>query len=309
MSDSMYRDLPSWIHAGDLIVINNTKVIPARLSATTETGATRELLLLEKHDERNFDPHHMRAMYRRKLHAGQSLTIGSGTVVVEQLFGDGTALIRSNENLFELAESHGSVPLPPYLHRQADAADMERYQTVFAKHDGSVAAPTASLNLTPAILNDLKQAGADIVELTLHVGLGTFMPIREQDVTKHTMHQEYFDIPAGTAEAIRTAKARHARVVAVGTTVTRTLEYAADQILVPHERTENIQGEADIFIYPGYNFKVTDCMVTNFHAPRSTVLMMAAAFAGWNRLKTAYDYAVKNGYAFLSYGDSMFIYS
>ncbi|MDB5186417.1 MAG: queA [Candidatus Saccharibacteria bacterium] len=305
VADRMYRDLPELLQPGDVLVINNTKVIRARLIALTETRAERELLLLERHSD-TFDPHRMRAMYRRKLRTGQQLNVGSSQVVIEEIHGDGTATISSTENLLSLADEHGSVPLPPYMKREADQSDIERYQTVFAEEAGSVAAPTASLNLTDEILDKIKAKGVIVAELTLHVGLGTFMPIRTDDVTEHVMHSEYYAIPATTIAAIQSAKKNSKRVVAVGTTVTRTLEYTAESIL-QHEASNDIQGEANIFIYPGYEFKVVDAMLTNFHAPHSTVLMMAAAFAGWDHLKVAYTHAVESEYKFFSYGDSMFI--
>lgn len=305
-TDDWYRNLAEYLEAGDVLVINNTKVIRARLAATTETGAERELLLLERHGA-NFDPHHLQAMYRGQLHPGQVLRVADANVNVEAIHGDGTATIVSDADLLDLAAKHGSVPLPPYMHREADAADLERYQTVFAKEAGSVAAPTASLNLTDEILSTIRAKGVIIVELTLHVGLGTFMPIRTDDVTEHIMHSEYFAVPSATVAAVRNAKAAGRRVVAVGTTVTRTLEYTALQLLSVGE-PRLLQGEADIFIYPGYGFKIVDAMLTNFHAPRSTVLMMAAAFAGWPHLKVAYEHAIASGYALLSYGDSMLIY-
>jgi len=303
--DDWYKHLSDHVRPGDVLVINNTKVIRARLLATTDAGAERELLLLERHGE-TFDPHRLRAMYRRHLRAGQTLRVGGATVCIEELYGDGTALISSERNLLELAHAYGSVPLPPYLHREADETDLERYQTVFASEAGSVAAPTASLNLTDDILASVRAKGVQIVELTLHVGLGTFMPIRTDNVTEHIMHSEYFAVPAETVAAIRHAKATGGRVVAVGTTVTRTLEYCASDLLAQDAATA-LHGEANIFIYPGYTFQVVDALLTNFHAPRSTVLMMAAAFAGWPQLKAAYGHAIETGYKLLSYGDSMFI--
>lgn len=303
VEDNYYRNLADLIQPGDIVVVNVTKVIPARLMATTEAGANRELLLLEKHGH-DQDEHRMRAMHRGKLKAGQALRVGATELKVEEVLGDGTAVIAGSESLIQLAEDHGTVPLPPYMHRSSDAADIERYQTVFAKENGSVAAPTASLNLTPEILGSLKAKGAEIHELTLHVGLGTFMPIREDDITRHDMHQEYFEIPAETGKAIQEAKATGHRVVAVGTTVTRALEFSADQLLAD---SQDISGEANIFIYPDYQFKIVDALLTNFHAPDSTVLMMAAAFAGWDNLHQAYEHAIAEKYKFLSYGDSMFV--
>jgi len=306
LTDSNYSDLPDYIRPGDLLVINNTRVIKARLQATTMDGGKRELLLLETHGQ-NPSPHQVEVMYRRKLHDGQALQIAGSKIEVAKIHGDGTATITSPNNIYDLADQYGSVPLPPYMHRTADSSDTERYQTVFAKTAGSVAAPTASLNLTQDILTAVQAAGATVAELTLHVGLGTFMPIRTDDITDHVMHQEYFSIPQTTVAAIQKTKTSGGRVIAVGTTVTRTLEYAASKICSGGQPSA-IQGEADIFMYPGYKFELVDAMLTNFHAPHSTVLMMAAAFAGWDKLRPAYQHAVKNNYKFLSYGDSMFIY-
>jgi S-adenosylmethionine:tRNA ribosyltransferase-isomerase len=306
IADDYYKDLANYLQPGDVVVLNNTKVIKARLLARTATGTERELLLLERHSQ-NIDTHRMRAMYRRRLQPGQVLRIGADEIIVEAIHGDGTATIASQADLLELAAIHGAVPLPPYMHRKAYTNDSERYQTVFAQEAGSVAAPTASLNLTESILQAIRNKGVSVHELTLHVGLGTFMPIRTSDVTQHTMHSEYFSIPADTVAAIRATKAAGKRVVAIGTTVTRTLEFAAAEVLGggPVQRFE---GEANIFIYPGYTFKVVDLLVTNFHAPQSTVLMMAAAFAGWPELKAAYEHAISAGYKLLSYGDSMVIF-
>ena len=303
IQDSSYKDLDSFLLPGDVLVMNNTKVIPARLLVKTESGAERELLLLEQHGKQK-DHHASLVMYRRKIRVGQELFAGDVTITVDEVFPNGTARIHSSTDLWELAELFGSVPLPPYMHREEEKEDRERYQTVFAKEKGSVAAPTASLNMTPELISSIKNKGIEICELTLHVGLGTFMPIRVEDVTKHKMHQEYFEIPNETAQLIKKAKEQGRRVIAVGTTVTRTLEYAANKIL---DGESDISGEADIFIYPGYNFQIVDGLLTNFHAPQSTVLMMAAAFAGWDNLRSAYDHALTEKYTFLSYGDSMLI--
>lgn len=303
IQDGMYRDLADSLRSGDVLVINNTRVIPARLLAKTEDGAERELLLLEKHGQKS-DHHSSLVMYRRKLHVGQVLRVGDVVVMVEEVFQNGTAQISSHTDLWELAEEKGEVPLPPYMHRREEQGDRERYQTEFGREKGSVAAPTASLNLTNSLLDTIRAKGVTVAELTLHVGLGTFMPIRVDDVTKHKMHQEYFEIPDQTASAIKQAKEQGRRVIAVGTTVTRTLEFSAEKILAGENQ---IRGEADIFIYPGYDFKIIDGLLTNFHAPHSTVLMMTAAFASWDYLKPAYEHAVTNGYMLLSYGDSMLI--
>ena len=304
IQDDHYKNVVEHLNSGDVLVINNTKVIPARLLAKTADGAERELLLLEQHGKAS-DHHSSIVMYRRKLSPGQELTVADTPIQVKEVFDNGTALIASEKDLWQLAEEQGEVPLPPYMHRREEAEDRERYQTEFAKYNGSVAAPTASLNLTNEILEKIQAKGIEVVELTLHVGLGTFMPIRVDDVTKHRMHQEYFEIPAETAETVRKAKHEGRRVIAVGTTVTRTLEYAATEIM--KSDGNNVTGEADIFMYPGYEFKIVDGLLTNFHAPHSTVLMMAAAFAGWDNLKHAYEHALADHYRFLSYGDSMLI--
>ena len=305
IKDAFYKDVANFLQPGDLLIINNTKVIKARLEATTADGKQRELLLLERHGEQLWG-HTAQVMYRGKLRVDERLKIGLVDISVKELFGDGTALVSSSEDLLSLSEKSGTVPLPPYLHRQAENSDNERYQTVFAKEQGSVAAPTASLNMTDDILTSVKQHGVTIAELTLHVGLGTFMPIRENDITKHHMHEEYFVIPKATVELIRTTKQEGGRVIALGTTVTRALEASSDYLL-SSQPAETTHGEAAIFIYPGYQFQIIEGLLTNFHAPNSTVLMMAAAFAGWDHLKSAYEHAVNEQYQFLSYGDSMLI--
>lgn len=261
--------------------------------------------MLEFHSS-NPDHHQHQALYRGSLQAGENLSLGKTTIHIDKTLGDGVVEISSDQDLFALADRLGSVPLPPYMKRQATQNDVERYQTQFAAKAGSVAAPTASLNFTNELKNKLEDQGVVAINLTLHVGLGTFLPIRVKDLEEHKMHSEYFEIPATTVEAIRQAKQSGHKVLAVGTTVCRTLEFASDRILGETE-PKDIRGEADIFIYTGYKFKVIDALLTNFHAPKSTVLMMAAAFAGWSNLKAAYEEAMISGYKFLSYGDSMLI--
>lgn len=299
--DSNYAKLPDFLKAGDLLVLNDTRVMPARLFTKLPDGRPRGLTVLEKHQSALNT-----VMYRGKLHVGDQLTVlknhskaTSDKIIIKELLGNGTALITSSRPLTEIVKAHGSVPLPPYLRRTATPEDTARYQTVWARELGSAAAPTASLNMTADLLARLKQKGVKIVHLTLHVGLGTFLPIRSDEVEKHHMHSEYFHIPKETLAAIHAAKASKHRVVAVGTTVARTLEFWA--------KTGQTEGEDDIFIYPGFKFKAVDALLTNFHAPKSTVLMLAAAFAGWDKLKPAYAHAIQTGYQLLSYGDSMFI--
>lgn len=221
--------------------------------------------------------------------------------------GEGVASLSSPDGpVADLFQRYGAVPIPPYLRRDAEEVDRERYQTVFAEVPGSVAAPTASLNLTPDILHELEGNGVEIAYMTLHVGLGTFLPIRTEDFSNHVMHREYYHIPAETAEAVRRVRNGRGRVVAVGTTVTRALEHAASRLL-EEDVPSAVSGEADIFIYPGYTFRVIEGLLTNYHAPRSTVLMLTAAFAGPDFLRRAYREALEREYRFLSYGDSMLI--
>ena len=303
VTHKQYYDVAEHLNPGDVVILNNTKVIKARLLCTSG-DKEREFLLLEKHGH-TIDVHHWKTIYKGKIHRGESYIIGSSTITVEEILDGGIAVISCQDNLLKVADMYGTVPLPPYMKRNATKEDIERYQTEFAKEAGSVAAPTASLNFTHDLERKLISKGVEIAYLTLHVGIGTFLPVRTDSVEDHVMHSEYFEIPLTTVKAIQKAKTSGKKVLAVGTTVTRTLEYAHHQIM--HEAPSDVSGDADIFIYPGYDFKVTDVMLTNFHAPKTTVLMLAAAFAGWDNLKNAYNTAVKEEYAFLSYGDSMLI--
>ncbi|MBQ3296751.1 tRNA preQ1(34) S-adenosylmethionine ribosyltransferase-isomerase QueA [Candidatus Saccharibacteria bacterium] len=290
IQDSYYRNLDEFLNSGDVLVLNDTRVMQSRLFCTLPDGRKRELVVLEKHGD---EP--QKVMYRGKLHNEDILSIDNNKVKIVKILGNGIAEVESDIPLAQLAEKYGTVPLPPYLHREATEDDKKRYQTVWAKYDGSAAAPTASLNMTDELLARLKKKGVIIKYLTLHVGLGTFLPIRSDKVEEHKMHSEWFNIPEDTLAEIKKAK----RVVAVGTTVARTLEYYA--------KTGKTSGEDDIFIYPGYEFEIVDALLTNYHAPKSTVLMLAAAFAGWEHLKKAYEHAIAEKYNFLSYGDSMLI--
>lgn len=303
IEDRRYPDVVDYLQAGDVLVLNDTKVIKARLITTKENGATRELVLVEKHGSID-DWHRHKVLYRRKLSVGDTLHVGDASITVEEILEGGLAIVRSEQDLLHVAEQYGSVPLPPYMHRDATPLDTERYQTVWADEKGSVAAPTASLNMTEETLAKLRAKGVVVVYLTLHVGLGTFLPIRVDNLAEHKMHQEYFEIPEATVAAIQTAKASGKRVIALGTTVTRTLEYAHEELKQP---ARDLSGETDIFMYPGYEFKTIDGLLTNYHAPKSTVLMLTAAFAGWDKLLPAYQHAVEEKYRFFSYGDSMLI--
>lgn len=303
ITHSAYAELHCFVEPGDLLVLNNSKVIQARLFARKTTGAQVELVLLEKHNDRQD-----LVLYRGKLREGDVLVVHGDKLHVVSVEGEGVARLSCPERrcVQDFFAEHGEVPIPPYLKREAKEVDRERYQTVFAEIPGSVAAPTASLNMTHELLGSLKARGVSLAYVTLHVGLGTFLPIRSDDLDSHVMHREYYCITAETFGKIRNAKRKGKRVIAVGTTVTRALEHAASAIEGKKESRE-IVGEADIFIYPGYSFRIIDGLVTNYHVPRSTVLMLTAAFAGWDNLKRAYEEALERGYKFLSYGDSMLI--
>ncbi len=321
LQDAFYSDLVDFLNPGDVLILNNTRVMRSRIFTELPDGRRRELVVLEKHGD---EP--QKVMYRGKLHEGDRLMIvvsqkdndsnsreqeesdvskelktgEAPKIVVKKILGGGIAEIESMVTLPDLVKKYGTVPLPPYLHRDATEADDERYQTVWAEKMGSAAAPTASLNMTEDLLKRLEEKGVAVKYLTLHVGLGTFLPIRSDKVEDHVMHSEWFEIPPETVDAIKKAQdSNRSRVIALGTTVARTLEYYA--------KTGKTSGEDDIFIYPGFEFRIVDALITNFHAPKSTVLMLAAAFAGWGNLKKAYDHAVGAGYNFLSYGDSMLI--
>lgn len=291
IKDSYYRNLDEFLNPGDVLILNDTRVMQSRLFCTLPDGRKRELVVLEKHGD---EP--QRVMYRGKLHDGDILTVNKHEIIVDKILGNGIAEVKSEIALNKITEECGTVPLPPYLHRDATEEDKKRYQTVWAKNMGSAAAPTASLNMTEDLLDRLRQKGVIIKYITLHVGLGTFLPMRTDNVEDHHMHSEWFHITEDTLNAI---KNHQQRVVALGTTVARTLEYYA--------RTGKTEGEDDIFIYPGFEFKLVDALITNYHAPKSTVLMLASAFAGWDHLRNAYNHAIEQKYNFLSYGDSMLI--
>lgn len=304
IQDKSYRDIIDFMSEGDVLVLNKTKVIKARILAHLKNGKDIELIVLEKHGDELLD--YQQALYKGKLTEGDIVFINNNEFKVIEILGNGIAVFSGSKKFGELLDSSGKVPIPPYLHRKSEVVDEERYQTVFAKEDGSVAAPTASLNFTKDLEKRILDKGIKIVYLTLHVGLGTFLPVRTDDVAEHNMHSEFFYIEKETAETIRTARNNKNKIIALGTTVTRTLEFNADKILDENIQ-EDLSGEADIFIYPGYNFKIVDKLITNFHAPRSTVLLLVNAFADPENIKIAYNHAINEKYEFLSYGDSMMI--
>jgi S-adenosylmethionine:tRNA ribosyltransferase-isomerase len=307
LADAGFSDLPRWLRAGDCLVVNESRVIPARLIGALEgDGRPVELLMLRALDGGRWEAL-VRPGRRCGLGARVSLAGGTARATVLEHRGEGVrgVEIESPWPLDELLERHGLPPLPPYIERH-DAPkpeDWERYQTVYATEKGSVAAPTAGLHFTRPLLDRLRAANIGIHNVTLHVGAGTFRPIRSAHVEGHRLEAEAAEVPAGTAEAVNRARAEGRRVIAVGTTTTRTLEWAADEA----GRVRAGRGAADLFIYPGHRFRVVDALVTNFHLPRSTLLLLVSAFAGREGVLDAYRHAVSGGYRFYSYGDAMLI--
>ena len=301
------RDLPQWLLPGDLMVVNQTKVFPARLFAVKpETGARIEIFLLRPSLQGSSGEWEALVSPAKRIKGNPVLKLEPrGEAVVLESLGEGHFIVRLDKvgNLRGFLNRHGHVPLPPYIRRKDDAADRQRYQTVFAKVEGSVAAPTAGLHFTKPLLAGIRKRGVRQASVTLHVGLGTFLPVSSGELEDHVMHPERFEVSAAAVSAIRSARQRHARVVAVGTTVVRALESAMGTAGV----LEKGNGETRLFITPGYAFKAVDALFTNFHQPHSTLLMLVCAFAGRERVLAAYQEAVKEGYRFLSYGDAMLI--
>ena len=300
-TDHRFTDLPNLLQPGDLLVLNDTRVFPARIGAhKPRTGGRLELLLIEERE-----PHTWLTMVKGRIKAGEAITLDGGMDgEVTATHGDGTVTCRfPGEDVAAHLERHGEIPLPPYIHRPADAGDRERYQTVFAARTGSVAAPTSGLHFTPAVLAALDDRGVERAHVTLHVGPGTFLPVRTERIAEHRMHGERFEVSEATAAAIERTRTRGGRVIACGTTVTRTLESAATE----NGRVAPARGSSALFIRPGYRFRVVDGLVTNFHLPGSTLLMLVSALAGRERVLNAYREAVERGYRFFSYGDAMLI--
>lgn len=299
----IFRSITHYLHAGDCLVINNTKVIPARLFGEREgTGAAIEILLLRRREN---DIWETLVKPGKKAKTGTKIVFGGGLLTGEvvDVVEDGNRLIQfTYEGIFEeILDRLGQMPLPPYITHTLK--DKNRYQTVYAKYDGSAAAPTAGLHFTPELLDEIRAMGVKIAEVTLHVGLGTFRPVKSAQVQDHHMHSEYYEVTAEAAACINGTKQSGGRVVAVGTTSCRTLESAAaeDGSLTAKS------GWTDIFIYPGYKFKVIDALVTNFHLPESTLVMLVSALAGRDHIMNAYAEAVKERYRFFSFGDAMLI--
>jgi S-adenosylmethionine:tRNA ribosyltransferase-isomerase len=301
LHDQAFSDLPAWLRPGDLLVFNDTRVIHARLHGTKDSGGQVEVLV-----ERAVGPHEALAQVRasKSPRPGSQLRLADAfEVTVLGRVGEFYHLrFPGGEDLLALLERHGKLPLPPYIERAAGEADETRYQTIYARHPGSVAAPTAGLHFDQDLLDRLAAAGIKTAYLTLHVGAGTFQPVRVHDLAEHRMHRERYVLPAESVAAIAATREAGGRVIAVGTTSLRALEAAAQD-----GPLEAGVGETDIFILPGFRFQVADALVTNFHLPKSTLLMLVSAFAGVDTIRRAYAHAIAQGYRFFSYGDAMFL--
>ena len=298
-----FYDILDYLKAGDCLVLNNTRVIPARLFGARPSGGKVEFLLLTRKDEKRWE---VLVKPGKKAKVGDKIIFGEGvlTATIEEIIEDGKRIVSFEyEGIFEeVLDRLGEMPLPPYIHEKLE--DKERYQTVYAKYEGSAAAPTAGLHFTTELLEKIKAKGVHIAYVTLHVGLGTFRPVKADDILEHEMHSEYYSIHAEDAELINKVKAEGGRIIAVGTTSTRTLESNADE----NGKITAASGWTNIFIYPGYKFKCIDGLVTNFHLPESTLIMLVSAFIGREETLAAYNQAVKEKYRFFSFGDAMFIH-
>lgn len=297
-----FTDILDYLHSGDLLVLNNSRVIPARLyGKRIDTGGSVELLLLTQHETNVWET---LVKPGKRAREGAEITFGGGllTGTIREVKEDGNRIIEFDckENIYALLDQVGQMPLPPYI--TAKLQDKERYQTVYSKDLGSAAAPTAGLHFTPELLSRAKEKGVEIAEVTLHVGLGTFRPVKVEDVTQHHMHTEWYHIPKEAADKINQTKAKGGRVVCVGTTSCRTIESAAQK--GPIQETSD---DTSIFIYPGYTFRAMDGLITNFHLPESTLIMLVSAFCGYENTMHAYKIAVEERYRFFSFGDAMLI--
>lgn len=305
LNHRIFSDLPGLLNPSDVLVLNNTRVIPGRLLGRKDSGGKVEALILDYAQGVPSRIFHCLIKASKRPKPDSRLIFGSGLeaeVLSEQ---DNVVRLKfsASHEIDQMIETLGHVPLPPYIRRPDTPDDRETYQTIYAADKGAIAAPTAGLHFTQALLDQLAQKGVQIVFLTLHVGYGTFLPVRVADIRDHQMHAEAFTLPVRTADMVNRARERGGRVVAVGTTCVRTLEYCSN----PQGRLTAQSGWCDLFIYPGYDFKMVDAMITNFHLPKSTLMMLVSAFAGREKILNAYAEAVKQGYRFYSYGDAMLI--
>ena len=302
LSHGYFEDIVELIQATDLIIFNNTKVMPARMFGTKASGGKVEILI-ERLNSDTEATTHIKASNKTKR--GTELFVGKYKLVVTGR-SDEFYTLSSEQSLSEMMSEHGHMPLPPYIDRADEMSDTERYQTVYAEHEGAVAAPTAGLHFTEELMSKIVSKGADTAYVTLHVGAGTFQPVRVDNVEEHVMHSEWYEISEDTIAKIKETKARGGRIIAVGTTSVRTLESAAMSVDELGELSAT-SGDTDIFIYPGYEFQLVDAMITNFHLPESTLMMLVSAFAGTENIRKAYQEAIDSEYRFFSYGDAMLL--
>ena len=297
-----FYDIKGYLKPGDCLVLNDTRVIPARLFGARPSGGKVEFLLLTRKEEKRWE---VLVKPGKKAKIGDEIIFGEGFLKakIEEIIEDGKRIVSFEYNgIFEeVLDALGEMPLPPYIHEKLE--DKERYQTVYSKHEGSAAAPTAGLHFTRALLSEIEEMGVKIAYVTLHVGLGTFRPVKVDDVLNHEMHSEYYSIDEENAKIINEAKTQGGRIITVGTTSTRTLESNANE----KGLIQAGSGWTNIFIYPGYTFKCVEALITNFHLPESTLIMLVSALAGKEEILNAYNTAVKEGYRFFSFGDAMFI--
>ena len=299
INDLTFSDLPQMLRKNDLLILNNTKVLPARLLGKKESGGKVEIFFERLLTDLSFLA---QLKFSGKIHLGTRIVINEEVFLKIEARENQFFTISTETSVMKILNSNGLTPLPPYIKRIPNKDDRRRYQTVFAKREGAVAAPTAGLHFTPDVLNEIRNKGVEIGELTLHVGAGTFAPLRAEQIKSRKLHQEYFEIDQALCDQIKIARSNGGRVIAVGTTVVRALES-----LMQENGIEPMSGLTDIFIVPGFDFQLVDAMVTNFHLPESSLIMLVSAFAGKERILKSYQHAVDNGYRFYSYGDSMFL--
>jgi S-adenosylmethionine:tRNA ribosyltransferase-isomerase len=298
MEHRHFFDLPAYLEKGDMLLLNNTGVFPARLNGLKQNGEKLEILFVRKKGDNEWEIL-SKGKYTGILRFSENLTA--------EIYNGNTAHFNLSGNLMDFIWKYGKMPLPPYIKRPPDESDRETYQSIFAKKEGSIAAPTAGLHFTESLLKDIESKGVIINELTLHIGIGTFKPIRAENVEDHFMEKEYFELDKKIIDEIKRIKKSGSRVISVGTTTTRALEALMSGRCNVISHNGRLKGTTDLFIYPGYSFKAVDSLITNFHLPKSTPLMLASAMSGWGKLLKTYEEAIAREYRFLSYGDAMLI--